>query len=568
MKQAAIRRLRLHPEEASSGRALADFFFSCFADKGHAQAEPQGYSCQRMVAVQHDVLRVDFGDGVEHVLPRIRIHAFGKRVPLYRHAFLEFGREKLARLQENQLVVVVAKGLFRFQVQVDLRARFMTLKRLLDFREEVGAANEKFHRRLQHVQNFAKCVLERPGQAHDALLSDFHRRIVAAKTCDIKDQEARNPMDVDQPLPLLAGLSPRQFMKRYWQKKPLLVRQAISGFKPVLDRAALFDLAGGESVESRVVVHGAKGWTMRKGPFKRRSLPPVKQPGWTLLVQGVDLHDDAVHALLKQFRFVPDARLDDLMISYATDRGGVGPHVDSYDVFLLQAHGERRWRISKQQDMSLVAGVPLKILANFEAQQEFVLGPGDMLYLPPGYAHDGIAQGECMTYSVGFRAPARGELARELLQRIAEDAEDAAGMTLYRDGSQPPVESPGAVPASLVDFAQHALQAVLADRDMLPRAMGEYLTEPKSNVWFDAPESSPEVDGGQELVLDRRTRMMHDARHVFINGESYRAAGRDATLMRRLADTRRLDTRDLAGASEDARSLLSTWLEAGWLHGS
>ncbi|CAN5478073.1 cupin domain-containing protein [soil metagenome] len=374
-------------------------------------------------------------------------------------------------------------------------------------------------------------------------------------------------MDVDQPLPLLAGLSPRQFMKRHWQKKPLLVRHAISGFKPLLDRAGLFSLAGDEAVEARVVVHAAKGWTMRKGPFKRRSLPPVSQPRWTLLVQGVDLHHDGIHGLLQQFRFVPDARLDDLMISYATDGGGVGPHVDSYDVFLLQAYGERRWRISKQQDLSLVEGVPLKILENFEPEQEFVLGPGDMLYLPPGYAHDGVAQGECMTYSVGFRAPARGELARELLQRIAEDAEDAAGMAMYRDGSQPPVESPGAVPASLVDYAQQALQAVLADRDMLPRAMGEYLTEPKSNVWFDAPETSTAFGADRALVLDRRTRMMHDARHVFINGESYRAAGRDATLMRRLADTRRLDTRDLAGASEDARVLLSTWFEAGWLHG-
>jgi 50S ribosomal protein L16 3-hydroxylase len=374
-------------------------------------------------------------------------------------------------------------------------------------------------------------------------------------------------MNVDQPLALLAGLSPRQFMKRHWQKKPLLVRQAISGFEPLLHRAALFDLAGEEGVESRVVVHGDKGWTMRKGPFKRRSLPPFNQPRWTLLVQGVDLHHDGVHALMQQFRFVPDARLDDLMISYATDGGGVGPHLDSYDVFLLQAHGERRWRIGRQKDQSLVDGVPLKILANFEPEQEFVLGPGDMLYLPPGYAHDGVAQGECMTYSVGFRAPARGELARELLQRIAEDAEDAAGMALYRDAAQPPVESPGAVPAALVDYAQRALAAVLADPDMLPRALGEYLTEPKSNVWFDAPGASSPDESAQALVLDRRTRMMHDARHVFINGESYRAAGRDATLMRRLADTRRLGTRDLAGASEDARSLLSTWLEAGWLHG-
>jgi 50S ribosomal protein L16 3-hydroxylase len=245
-------------------------------------------------------------------------------------------------------------------------------------------------------------------------------------------------MDIHTPLALLGGMTPAKFMQRHWQKKPLLVRQAIPGFVPPLTRAHLFDLAQSDDVESRLVVQGAgpQGWQMRSGPFARRSLPPLGRAGWTLLVQGVDLHDDAVHRLMQQFRFVPDARLDDLMISYATDQGGVGPHFDSYDVFLLQAQGQRRWRIGRQKDLTLQEDVPLKILANFEPEQEFVLEPGDMLYLPPRYAHDGIAEGECQTYSIGFRSPARGELARELIQRLAEDAGDAAGATLYRDPRQ------------------------------------------------------------------------------------------------------------------------------------
>lgn len=376
-------------------------------------------------------------------------------------------------------------------------------------------------------------------------------------------------MDVNQALPLLGGMSPQLFMKRHWQKKPLLVRQAIANFKPLLDRGELFELASDEDVQSRMVIQepgATPGWRLKQGPFERRALPALKRPGWTLLVQGVDLHHDAVHELMNQFRFVPDGRLDDLMISYATDGGGVGPHFDSYDVFLLQAQGRRRWRIGRQKDKTLQPDVPLKILANFEPEQEFVLEPGDMLYLPLLHAHDGIAMGECMTYSIGFRSPGRGELARELLQRLAEDAEDVVGVSVYRDPHQAAVTQPGEIPMQMVEFARDALQGALKDPDALGRALGEYLTEPKANVWFDTTASGAAQSEGQ-VRLDRRTKMMFDARHIFINGESFRASGRDATLMRRLSDERCLSRQDLGRTSAEARSLLQSWSEAGWLHG-
>ncbi|MDB5850999.1 MAG: cupin [Rhodoferax sp.] len=377
-------------------------------------------------------------------------------------------------------------------------------------------------------------------------------------------------IDITQGLPLLGGLSPALFMKRHWQKKPLLIRQAVPGMQPLLDRAALFDLAGDEAVESRLIAQAGTGWKLRSGPFPRRALPPVKQPGWTLLVQGVDQHVDSVHDLLAQFRFAPDARLDDLMVSYASDGGGVGPHFDSYDVFLLQAHGRRRWRIGRQKDLSLVEGAPLKILAQFEPEEEFVLEPGDMLYLPPRYAHDGVAEGECMTYSIGFRAPKRGDFARELLQRMADEADEALGQALYKDPGQPAVATPAAIPAALEDFARGALESLLGDRLALACALGEVLTEPKANIWFDADAEADAVDDEEApvllggLTLDRRTRMMYDPQHVFINGESYRAGGRDAVLMRRLADQRHLTATDMARASADARSLLASWCASGW----
>jgi len=371
-------------------------------------------------------------------------------------------------------------------------------------------------------------------------------------------------MDATRPLALLGGLSPRQFMQRHWQKKPLLVRGAVPGFQPLLPRDELFALASKDEVESRLVSHTGRGWQLRRGPLARRSLPALSKPGWTLLVQGVDLHLEAAHELLAGFRFVPHARLDDLMISYASDGGGVGPHFDSYDVFLLQAQGQRLWRIGRQKDLTLQSGVPLKILAHFEPEEEHLLEPGDMLYLPPRWAHDGIAQGECQTYSIGFRAPAQGELARELLQRLADDAAEAGAAKLYADASQEATASPGAIPQALQDFARIAVDSALRDPRALERVLGEWLSEPKPSVWFDATKTRGALRGG--LKLDRRTRMMHDKQHVYINGESYRAGGADAKLMRRLADARRLSAGEVKSASEAARLLLAAWREAGWVH--
>lgn len=384
-------------------------------------------------------------------------------------------------------------------------------------------------------------------------------------------------MDVTQALPLLGCLTPQQFMRGHWQKKPLLVRQAMPGFKPVLSRGELFKLAAQQEVESRLVQQQAKGWRMKQGPFGPRSLPALSAPAWTLLVQGVDLHDARAHALLQNFRFVPDARLDDLMISFATAGGGVGPHFDSYDVFLLQASGRRRWKIGKQKDFTLQEGVPLKILQNFEPEQEFVLEAGDMLYLPPRYAHDGLAEAcvsadgkaqDCMTYSIGFRAPGRNELAGELLQRLADfdgEGETDARQRLYRDPGQPATGTPAALPAGLLEFAQEAVHDALKDPLALACVLGEYLTEPKASVWFDEPAGNWDPRHPGRLCLDPRSRMMYDAHHVFLNGESYRAKGADAALMRRMADQRCLSPAELRRASASALALLADWYEAGWL---
>lgn len=377
---------------------------------------------------------------------------------------------------------------------------------------------------------------------------------------------ADNPgMDVDVPLPLLGGLSPAAFMRRHWHKKPLLVRAAMPHVAPPMPRHALFDLAARDEVESRLVQQGGRtGWSLRRGPFARRALPPLSRPGWTLLVQGLDLHDDGARALLDRFRFVPDARLDDLMVSYASAGGGVGPHLDSYDVFLLQVQGRRRWRVGRVRDDTLVEGVPLKILARFEPEHDWLLEPGDLLYLPPRWGHDGVAEGpDCMTASIGFRSPSEGELAREVLLRAVEGREADEAPALYRDPRQPATAQPACVPGALHDFARDAVARLLGAPGALACALGEVLTEPKPSVWFDAHRGPACAKEG--VRLDRRTRMLYDEMHVFINGESFRAGGRDALLMRRLADTRALSAREVARLGDDARMLLGQWLEDGWL---
>ncbi|HSC63154.1 MAG TPA: cupin domain-containing protein [Caldimonas sp.] len=373
-------------------------------------------------------------------------------------------------------------------------------------------------------------------------------------------------MDPRRPMTLLGGLSASQFMRRHWQRKPLLVRAACPDALADVDRSRLFALAARDDVESRLIVRAGARWSVRPGPIARRALPTLATPAWTLLVQGVDLHDEQAHRLLRRFRFIADARLDDVMCSYASDGGGVGPHVDSYDVFLLQTAGRRRWRIGPAAKARLREDVPLKMLADFVPSEEWLLEPGDMLYLPPGWGHDGVAVGESITASIGFRAPLGRELAVEVAQRLAEAARDGGDPATrgrrYRDAGAPVTDRPARIPAPLQRFAAAALERLVADRGATSRALGEVLSEPKPGTWFERADGPTPPLGA--IALARRTRMLYDERFVFINGEAYRAGGRDATLMRQLADERRLDARGVSGASVAARELLEEWLGAGW----
>jgi 50S ribosomal protein L16 3-hydroxylase len=367
-------------------------------------------------------------------------------------------------------------------------------------------------------------------------------------------------------LQLLGNITPAQFLRDYWHKKPLLIRNAIPGFKPLLAFDKLADAATKNHVESRLVTLVDGQWDMQHGPLTE--LPPRTQREWTLLVQGVNLLDERADALLREFRFLPDARLDDLMVSYATDGGGVGPHFDSYDVFLLQAHGKRRWKISAQQDLSLVEGMPLKILSNFTPEEEFVLEPGDMLYLPPQYAHDGVAEGECMTYSIGFRSPSYQELGEAFLQFMA-DSIDLPGR--YADPDIQPARNPAEIPREMLATITEELNKVRFEEEDVTIFFGEYMSEPKHNVFFTPPAKPLTVGRFMEtaakrgLKLSPKSLMLYRGKHVFINGESFAVNRADKIVLDVLANERRLSGEALARASDDVLEALYTWYSDGWI---
>ena len=345
--------------------------------------------------------------------------------------------------------------------------------------------------------------------------------------------KAPQPLPIKAPWALLGGISPERFMKEYWQKKPLLVRGAIPAFAlsgqslaSPLSMADLVNLAGQKNVESRLIK--SKPWSLGHGPFKKTEIPALSEKDWTLLVQGVNGHHPAAKTVMSWFRFIPEARLDDLMISIAGPNGGVGPHMDSYDVFLLQMAGRRRWRISDQKDLRLKDGLPLKILKNFEATDDWVLEPGDMLYLPPNIAHDGIAlDAGCQTWSVGFRVPTYKELVNEILWRTTEALEnDPEFCRLYTDPHQPATKDPALVPDELIKVIQNKLNGIRWSKSDVSCTLAAVLSEPKPQVVFTPPtpllgfaefKKALKTHG---LQLSPLSKALYDKDFLYLNGES------------------------------------------------
>jgi 50S ribosomal protein L16 3-hydroxylase len=366
---------------------------------------------------------------------------------------------------------------------------------------------------------------------------------------------------------LLGGLTAAAFVARHWHKAPLVVRGAIPGFTGVATRDELFALAARDDVASRLVRRNRDGYSLEHGPFSSARLARLPRRDFTLLVQGMNLQSDAADALLRRFAFIPYARLDDVMVSYAAPGGGVGPHVDSYDVFLLQGSGRRRWRYGRQADLSLRPDLPLKILRRFAPTDDVTLAPGDMLYLPPDVAHDGTAVDECMTYSIGFRAPLYQEVVESFLDHL-RDSIVVEGH--YADPELRATARPGRIDAALQRKLAAAIHRARFDGADIARFIGRFLTEPKPDVVFAAPArvsrarfvGRGERDG---VRLDRRTQLLYDDGRYYLNGDDAPLADAHRLALQRLADHRMLTQTEFAALAPATLDLLYDWYRHGYL---
>lgn len=363
---------------------------------------------------------------------------------------------------------------------------------------------------------------------------------------------------------LLGGMTAETFLQDYWHKKPLLIRGALTDVGVPVDLAWLTELSRSEDVESRLIEFKQGKWSLERGPFRPGRLRRLPESDWTILVQNVNHHLPHIADILWRFDFMPYARLDDLMISYAPPGGTVGPHFDSYDVFLLQVGGRKHWQISSQQDEAFIEDAPIKVLKDFRMEEEFVLEHGDMLYLPPRYAHYGVALEPGMTYSIGFRAPSAQELATEFLvylqDRICIDGR-------YADPELRPPQEPARLDDSMVEQVGRILSQISWDRHTVTDFLGHYLTEPKPHVFYEAPEEALGEDEFAAAVaatgveLDLKTLILYADDMLYCNGEALPVLAGDVAAWQQLANRRRMSPQQLLPSM---MPLLLEGYHAGW----
>jgi len=383
-------------------------------------------------------------------------------------------------------------------------------------------------------------------------------------------------MNSDIPLQLLGGLTAREFLRDYWQKKPLLVRQAFTDFENPISADELAGLALEEDVESRIVLeHGAHPWELRRGPFAEDAFSNLPERDWTLLVQAVDQFVPEVAELLTHFRFLPSWRIDDVMISFATPGGSVGPHYDNYDVFLLQGEGRRHWTVGQMCDSesALLPHADLRILADFQQSAEWTLEPGDMLYLPPRLAHCGVAVDDCMTYSVGFRAPSAAEVLTHFTDFLGQFLPDEER---YTDGDAEPAIDPHQIPYDALARLKRLLAEHMGDERLLLTWFGQFMTEPRYPELVAGDDVAEEdllagLQQGAILIRNPSARLawseVDEDLLLFASGQSRLLPGKMRDLLKLIcaADALHVDNLGQWLADAEGRLLLCELIKQGSL---
>ena len=369
------------------------------------------------------------------------------------------------------------------------------------------------------------------------------------------------------------GMAPERFLREFWQKKPLLIRNAFPDFVTPIEPEDLAGLACEELALSRIIEHdrASDRYTLRTGPFAEDDFPGMPDHDWTLLVQDVDKWDGDVAAILSRFDFLPRWRIDDVMISFAATGGSVGAHVDQYDVFLLQAKGHRRWQIdaSENPPLDFRDDAEIKLLRKFTPTHEWVLAPGDMLYLPPGVPHHGVAEDPCLTFSVGMRAPSAAELLGDFVDTLAAGADETLR---YRDPDLTPARDPNEIDDEAMRRAIEALNALrMNDQDRLTDWFGRFVTTYRSGgIVAASPEpldtATIESALAQGAVLHRNPfsrvawRRLSRGAALFVAGQSYPMPVADA---RRLAAATEIDLGAYARLGAGARAAVVDLASAG-----
>ncbi|WP_109356750.1 cupin domain-containing protein [Sphingorhabdus sp. EL138] len=377
----------------------------------------------------------------------------------------------------------------------------------------------------------------------------------------------------------LTDFNPDTFLQDYWQKKPLLIKNPWRSWEDPLEPDDLAGLACEEGVESRLITQtdAAGGWALEQGPFPETRFGELGEEQWTLLVQAVDHYVPEVAALIEPFRFIPNWRIDDVMVSYATEGGGVGPHFDQYDVFLIQGLGQRRWQVgvSCDEDTNLMPHDDLRLLANFDATDEWICEPGDIVYIPPGVAHNGVAVDQhCMTYSIGFRAPSRSELIGYWIDDLLADMKDD---DRYGDPVMKPQENPGEIQPEAIQRLHNMIMEKIGDREAFARWFGQYSSTPKyPDVDWRTEEAigvlqiRKNLASGLPLYRNPASRFSYIRQSagsvlLFVDGACYTCADQTSAFAEQLCVQDRVELDEKFVGSDDVITLISELYDRGSL---